>query len=657
MTKPPVRSSIPNSLWASFSAMLAVLLLAGIFLGWLPLFPYSAIFWRIPLATPVIVICWLYGWRPGLLALLAVLVPMLCLALTIDQGIETASMCLIATLLISSAFAVTAAGKRLFSESHKQLGAVEASRNSLIRQLESGLAKERRLVALNRVSSILTQTLELSRVLQGAVDTVTDVMEVEVALIYGLNRPESRLNLLAYDGVSAEFAKVFGSFPVDEGYVGQSVRENRAIFIENSSLEPGPGQAEMKRMRIQAQLLMPLRARGEVIGVLCVASRRPRVFQSDEVEILEVMADEVGSAMDNAHLYQEQKRITEALSISERDFRSLFELAHDSIWFHDLDGHTTMVNEAASLLTGYSQKEAVGMPVVKLLTPDGLQLAREVKAKLLGGGELTQPYEQQIVKADGSIATVKLTTSLVTRNGRPSGYQHIARDITVEKRMQENLRYYIGQVTRAQEDERKRIARELHDDTCQSLYAVSRQMDNYLRHNQNIPEHDAAFLKLIQEQVVNVLGGVRRFSQDLRPSVLDDLGLLPALHWLVRETEKAYGLSGSLTVTGSIKRFSPEAEVSLFRVVQEGLNNAGKHAGATRVTIQLEFLSDRAVIIVSDDGKGFESPLSLSELTRHGKLGLAGMEERITLLGGRLEINSRTGQGTRVMVEVPLNPS
>jgi two-component system sensor histidine kinase DegS len=407
-------------------------------------------------------------------------------------------------------------------------------------------------------------------------------------------------------------------------------------------------------MRIQAQLLMPLRARGQLCGILCLASRRPRVFQIDEVEILEVMADEVGVAMDNARLYQEQKRIAEALAVSERDFRSLFEKAHDAIWFHDLTGLTVAANNAALLLTGYSHDETKGMPVGKLLMPEGIKLARELKRKLLAGEQLLQPYEQELVRADGSMASVKLTTSLVTRDGKPSGFQHIARDVTIEKRMQENLRYYVSQVTRAQEDERKRIARELHDDTCQSLYAVSRQMDNYLRHNQNIPEHDVIFLKGIQQQIVDVLGGVRRFSQDLRPSVLDDLGLLPALQWLIRETERVYGLRGSLSVSGNPRRFSPEAEVSLFRILQEGLNNAGRHAKAMNTMVRIEFQPDRAVITVADDGIGFEPPAALSDLTRHGKLGLAGMEERMVLLGGIIKVASKPGQGTEVRIEVPL---
>jgi two-component system, NarL family, sensor histidine kinase DegS len=250
-----------------------------------------------------------------------------------------------------------------------------------------------------------------------------------------------------------------------------------------------------------------------------------------------------------------------------------------------------------------------------------------------------------------------MTTSLVTRNNRVSGFQHIARDVTVERRLQENLRYYISQVTRAQEVERSRIARDLHDDTCQSLYAVSRQMDNYLRHNQNIPEHDIIFLKGIQQQIVDVLGGVRRFSQDLRPSVLDDLGLLPAIQWQIREMERVYGMSGALSVSSNARRFSPEAEVSLFRVIQEGLNNAGRHAKATKAMVRLEFLTDKAIITITDDGNGLKPPLNLTDLTRDGKLGLAGMEERIMLLGGKLKISSQVGQGTEIRVEIPLDRS
>jgi PAS domain S-box-containing protein len=497
----------------------------------------------------------------------------------------------------------------------------------------------------------------MERVLQGAVSTVLEVMEVEVALIYGLERSSNNLRLLAYEGVSEDFARTFGSVRLDEGYLGKAAREARCVIVENASREPGPGQVVMKTMRIQAQLMMPLRARGTIVGVLCVASRRPRIFQADEIEILEVIGDEVGVAIDNARLYQDQKRVAEALSVSERAYRSLFEKAHDAIWFHDLDGNTTAINKAASGLTGYSQKDAVGLPVTRLLCPDSLKLAREVKRRLLADQDFIQPYEQQLIRIDGSIASVMLTTSLTMSEGQPTGFQHIARDVTIEKRMQENLRYYINQVTRVQEDERKRIARELHDDTCQSLYAISRQMDNYLRDNKSITDHNAVFLQEVLRQITEVLGGVRRFSQDLRPSVLDDLGLLPALHWLVHETERTYGLSGSLVITGDIRRFTPEAEVSLFRVVQEGLNNAGKHARAGKISVELDFKYDTATIIIKDDGQGFDPPSAISDLTRNGKLGLAGMEERVLLLGGQIIIKSELGRGTEIKVKVPFGQS
>jgi PAS domain S-box-containing protein len=607
------------------------------------------------LAIPVAIASWQYGWKTGLLYLLLTLVILSYLIFSVDLPVETGTVFFILAGLNLIIFLAGLYGhgrnRRLVSEINR----LELLHQTLALQIESGHNKEKRLASLNRVSSVLTQSLELDRVLKGAIDSVIDVMEVEVALIYGLESSASRLRLLSHEGVSTDFAAYFETIPATEGYFGIALRENRSIFIENASKESGPGQAEMKRMRIQAQILMPLRARGALVGVLCIASRRPRIFQVDEIEVLEVIADEVGIAIENARLYQEQKRISEALANSERDFRSLFENSHDAIWFHDLKGITIAINNSALLLTGYTMEETKGMPVMKLLTDDGLILARETKTKLLSGYQLAQPYEQKLVRADGTIAFVKLTTSLVLQDGKPSGFQHIARDVTVEKRMQDNLRYYVSQITHAQEEERRRIARELHDDTCQSLYAISRHIDNYLRYNLSMSENNSSFLKGVQKQVVEVLGGVRRFSQDLRPSVLDDLGLLPALQWLIRETESAYGLSGSLQVSGTVRRFSSEVEVGLFRIVQEALSNIGRHAKAKNTCIVLEFLPDRTVVRISDDGQGFNLPSTLADLTRDGKLGLAGMEERTILLGGKLTVHSNPGNGTQVMVNIPLD--
>lgn len=228
------------------------------------------------------------------------------------------------------------------------------------------------------------------------------------------------------------------------------------------------------------------------------------------------------------------------------------------------------------------------------------------------------------------------------------------RDVTDEKRMQDNLRYYLQEITRAQEEERKRIARELHDVTAQALYALNRRVDNFARGNTNLPTDNAAFLESLGKQIKEVLQDVRRFGQDLRPPMLDDLGLLAALRWQVSELKEQHGIEADLKVLGIERRFTPETELLLFRIVQEAMRNIGRHSQASKAEATIEFGDGRIRMSITDNGVGFHPPESLEDLSRAGKLGLIGMQERMRLLNGSIKIESEPGKGTTVMVEIPI---
>jgi len=228
------------------------------------------------------------------------------------------------------------------------------------------------------------------------------------------------------------------------------------------------------------------------------------------------------------------------------------------------------------------------------------------------------------------------------------------RDVTEERKMHDRLRYYLSQITRVQEEERQRIARELHDDTSQVLYALSRQVDNFARDNKDLASDNVNFLKELRQQLNSILEGIRRFTQELRPPMLDDLGLLAALRWQVGDLEKRTGIAAKLTVPGMERRFPAEAELIIFRIVQEALRNVEKHAQASRVEVKIEFGETKTNIAIADNGTGFDLDGSLADLPRLGKLGLAGMEERVHLLDGSVKIEAEPGQGTRVKIELPM---
>jgi signal transduction histidine kinase len=209
----------------------------------------------------------------------------------------------------------------------------------------------------------------------------------------------------------------------------------------------------------------------------------------------------------------------------------------------------------------------------------------------------------------------------------------------------------LRRVISAQEDERRRLARELHDDTCQSLAALSVSAEAAVADLSPGPARDR--LIAVKALVDTSLADLHRVIYDLRPSVLDDLGLVPAIRWLVAHRFASSPVTVRLEVDGFAGRLPPEVETALFRVVQEALTNIDRHAHAEQVLVQLSAGEDRLLIEIEDDGVGFE-PGSVVEPAAGGRgLGLLGLRERVELLGGTCEVESAPGHGTRVLVSVP----
>ena len=337
--------------------------------------------------------------------------------------------------------------------------------------------------------------------------------------------------------------------------------------------------------------------------------------------------------------------------MSEERYRQLFENAHEAIWISDTEGNIISANDAADKLAGNKLERLSHTSVNSLFSDESLRLANEIRNKLLRGEPVVQPYEQKLVTEEGIEKILRLTSNVFRADGQPVGFQHIARDVTQEIQMQENLRFYLERVTKAQEDERMRIARELHDDTIQALVVLSRQMDIIASGKQGISDEKRRLIEDLRNQATNIMAGLRRLSQDLRPPTLDRLGLVPALEWLASNVEKHSGIAVKVRKNGAERRLSSEAELLLFRITQEALNNVWRHSEATHAEVLVDFGEGKTIITVRDYGKGFNLPYPADSLTRYGKLGMAGMKERARLLGGNLVVQSKPGEGTTVTVE------
>jgi signal transduction histidine kinase len=214
------------------------------------------------------------------------------------------------------------------------------------------------------------------------------------------------------------------------------------------------------------------------------------------------------------------------------------------------------------------------------------------------------------------------------------------------------LHRYVGAITTSQEDERRRIARELHDETAQSLLAISRRLELDQTFETDPQRLDR--LREVQSMVSATLGGVRAISRDLRPLVLEDLGLVAALRALIGSARKSAGAPGiAFEFVGPEAGLSPDQELALYRITQEALTNIQRHSRADKAQVRLKMEPTLASLEISDDGQGFDTPATLTELAQRGHFGLLGIQERVWAVGGQLTIHSAPGAGTRLAVTIP----
>jgi signal transduction histidine kinase len=267
-----------------------------------------------------------------------------------------------------------------------------------------------------------------------------------------------------------------------------------------------------------------------------------------------------------------------------------------------------------------------------------------------------------IVSGDQSFGTLALSSLDAARSfsdGDVATLVGIGRQagIAIENaRLYENMRFYARRITQAQEDERKRIARELHDDTIQMLIVISRRLGVLASLPEPLSETALRHLQSLQDLVGDTLKGVRRYVQDLRPPTLDHLGLVATLEGLTDDLKEKDGIDTRVDVVGKARRLMPEEELVLFRIAQETLSNVRRHSRASQVTVRMEFCPERVRMVVEDNGQGFNAPERIGDLVSTGRLGLIGMSERAHLLGGTLQVDSEVGMGTSVIVDVPVGP-
>jgi PAS domain S-box-containing protein len=350
----------------------------------------------------------------------------------------------------------------------------------------------------------------------------------------------------------------------------------------------------------------------------------------------------------------ERKQVEAALRENERRYRTLFSKATDGILLLDTEGNVVDANESFSRMHGYAIDELLRMNLRALDTPDTLELAAERIRRIVAGD--TIGFEVEHFHKDGHIVPLDVATSAIDIDGKMYVLA-FHRDITERRRAEQEilrsrqeLRSLSKAANEALEAERRRTARELHDELGQALTALKMDLESL---GSALPpglpdlrERTRAMHTLLD----GTIAATRRIAADLRPLMLDDLGLAAALDWLTQNFSKHTGIATDLVIDDSVALVPEPIASALYRITQESLTNVAKYAQATKAEIRLERDGDCVQLSVRDNGRGIEA----ADQEKRGTFGLLGIRERVTLLGGDISITGEPGRGSEVRARIPL---
>lgn len=366
----------------------------------------------------------------------------------------------------------------------------------------------------------------------------------------------------------------------------------------------------------------------------------------------------------------ERQQAEQALSESEEKFRSFVEQSSEGVVLLDEGGRVIEWNQTQERITGIPRVQAIHVPFWELqyrvLSPElrparGPEFFREALLDAFRIGEVPLPGRQIEIEVQTPAGERRFIQQTAFPIKTAQGYRigSIFRDVTERKQAEQALRdnqkrllTLSRQLLHAHETERRAIARELHDDIGQALTAV--KLDLQTAQRAADPAAVRARLDDSIAAVEHALQAVRHLSLDLRPSLLDDLGLAAALRWYIDRQAQRAGFTAEIKIETLPARPAPEIETICFRVAQEALTNIVRHAKARQVSVVLRQNSARLEMIIRDDGSGFDVYEAREQALRGASLGLLSMEERVVLGNGRIEIESAPGQGTAIHVWLPL---
>jgi signal transduction histidine kinase len=538
-----------------------------------------------------------------------------------------------------------------------------------------------RLQALVEAGIALSSELSLDGVLQRIVEAAAELTGARYSALGVIDRSGTGLERFVFHGIDEETRALIGDLPRGRGILGALVQDAKPLRLARLSEDPRsvgfpPGHPPMETF-----LGVPILLRGVVYGNLYLSEKADgATFTDEDEEIVRLLAAQAAVAIENARLYEsathwlrQLESLNEVASalVRETNLERLLQLICERL--RDLldarsvavalpSGSDELIFRAAA---GEGAEELVGLRSPRLRSKIGRVLDRrrservdsaiddpEVNAEIARRLLIHAGIWVPLVVRERAIGVIMAVDRLGPdpRFGEEDlrlAEEFGARAAVAVELSERVARDALRRVVGAQELERRRLARELHDETGQSLTSVLLGLRAV--EESATPEETRTALERARKTVVQTLQDVRRLAVELRPKALDDFGLVPALRRLSEGFSEQTGIHVEVESNLGDERLPSEVETALYRIVQEALTNVVKHARATNVSVLVTRKDGRVGAVIEDDGRGFDR-----ENVRDAGLGLIGMEERVALLDGSLQIESSEGAGATIVVDVPL---
>jgi signal transduction histidine kinase len=526
----------------------------------------------------------------------------------------------------------------------------------------------------------VTSELSIDAVLERIVEAAARLTDARYAALGVIDRTGTGLERFVTTGLDAETVTSIGDPPRGRGILGVLIREAKPLRLTEISADERSVGFPPNHPPMHSFLGVPILLRGVAYGNLYLTEKAgAQEFTEEDEEIVQLLAAQAAVAIENARLYESATRWLDQLQsladvgnalATEIDLPKLLDLVVTRLgdlidarllYIAMPEGDRGLVIRTAA---GENASDYVGIT----LEADRSKTARVLERRrservdsILDDPEVDQATARQmgaragiwvpLVIRDRPIGVLVAQDKLGTTDARFTDEdlriaEAFAERAAVAIDLSERVaRDALRRVVTGQELERRRLARELHDETGQALTSILLGLKAI---EDKEGEDLGRSVAELRELVVETLQDVRRLAVELRPKALDDFGLVPALERLVETFAEQTGIRVHLEAALGDARLSAEVETAVYRIVQEALTNVIKHAQAGTVSVVLTRKGDRVVVVVEDDGKGFDPGR-----TDEARLGLVGMRERIALVEGRASVESRPGEGTTIVVEVP----